>query len=123
MVVPATVGGAAASRRDLLTRGLRQTGQESRSIGRRATPSVTGMNISTRAGVNWAKWFRQVHRWLAVVFTVSIVVTTVALLPDEPLIWVSYVPLLPLACLLLTGLYMFAQPYVIRRRRAGRRAA
>ena len=30
----------------------------------------TGMNISTRASVNWTKWFRQVHRWLAVVFTV-----------------------------------------------------
>jgi hypothetical protein len=70
------------------------------------------MNISTRKSVNWTKWFRQVHRWLAVVFTVSIVVTTVALLQDEPLIWVSYVPLLPLAFLLVTGLYMFAQPYV-----------
>ena len=80
------------------------------------------MNISTRKSVNWTKWFRQVHRWLAVVFTVSIVVTTVALLQEEPLIWVSYVPLLPLAFLLVTGLYMFAQPYVVRRR-AGRRAA
>jgi hypothetical protein len=80
------------------------------------------MNISTRKSVNWTKWFRQVHRWLAVVFTVSIVVTTVALLQDDPLIWVSYVPLLPLAFLLFTGLYMLAQPYVVRRR-ARRRAA
>jgi hypothetical protein len=80
------------------------------------------MNTTTHARVNRARWFRQVHRWLAVVFTVSIVVTSVALLQDEPLIWVSYVPLLPLALLLVTGLYMFAQPYVLRRR-AGRRAA
>jgi hypothetical protein len=80
------------------------------------------MNNTTRASVNRARWFRRVHRWLAVVFTVSIVVTTVALLQDEPLIWVSYVPLLPLALLLFTGLYLFAQPYVSGRR-AGRRAA
>lgn len=79
------------------------------------------MNM-TQATVSRNKWFRQIHRWLAIVFTVSIVVTTVALLQDEPLIWVSYVPLLPLLFLLLTGLYLFAQPYVTRRR-AGRRAA
>ena len=76
------------------------------------------MNNTTRASVNRARWFRRVHRWLAVAFTVSIV----ALLQDEPLIWVSYVPLLPLALLLFTGLYLFAQPYVSGRR-AGRRAA
>jgi hypothetical protein len=79
------------------------------------------MNNTTRASVNWTRWFRRVHRWLAIVFTVSIVVTTVALLQDEPLIWVSYVPLLPLALLLITGLYMLAQPYVSGRR-TGRRA-
>ena len=74
------------------------------------------MNNTTRASVNRARWFRRVHRWMAVVFTVSILVTTVALLQKDPLIWVSYVPLFPLALLLLTGLYMFAQPYVSRRR-------
>jgi hypothetical protein len=35
---------------------------------------------------------------------------------------VSYVPLLPLALLLFTGLYLFALPYTSRWR-AGRRAA
>jgi hypothetical protein len=80
------------------------------------------MNNTTRASVNRARWFRRIHRWLAVAFTVSIVVTTAALLQDEPLIWVSYVPLLPLALLLFTGLYLFAQPYVSGRR-TGRRAA
>lgn len=50
-------------------------------------------------------------------FVVSIVVTAVALAQEEPLIWVSYVPLLPLAVLLLTGMYLFSLPYRGRRRR------
>ena len=74
----------------------------------------------TQASINRNKWFRQIHRWLAIVFTVSIVITTVALLQDEPLIWVSYVPLLPLAFLLFTGLYLFALPYLGVRRGARR---
>jgi hypothetical protein len=32
--------------------------------------------------------------------------------------WVTYSPLLPLALLLFTGLYMFVLPYVSRRRSA-----
>ena len=55
------------------------------------------------------------------VFTVSIVVVTVALMQDEPLVWVSYVPLFPLAILLLTGLYLFTLPHA-RRWRLGRGA-
>lgn len=34
--------------------------------------------------------------------------------------WVAYLPLFPLALLLLTGLYLFALPYTARRRRAVR---
>ena len=34
--------------------------------------------------------------------------------------WVTYSPLLPLAFLLLTGLYMFVLPYAARRRNARR---
>jgi hypothetical protein len=72
--------------------------------------------------MNWNRSLRQVHRWTSIVFTASIVVTTVALLQEEPLVWVSYVPLFPLALLLLTGLYLFALPYA-QRWRLGRRAA
>ncbi len=61
-------------------------------------------------------WFRQAHRFLAVFFTATVVITTVALSLPEPIIWVSYVPLLPLALLLLSGLYLFALPYRTRRR-------
>jgi hypothetical protein len=57
------------------------------------------MNRSTR--------IRQTHRWLAITFTATVIVTFLALLPREPIVWVSYVPLFPLALLMLTGLYLF----------------
>jgi hypothetical protein len=55
---------------------------------------------------------RQIHRWTSIVFAVSIIVTIIALMQKEPIVWVSYVPLFPLAVLLLTGLYLFALPYI-----------
>jgi len=72
--------------------------------------------------MNWNRWVRQIHRWLAIAFTVTIIVTTVALAQEEPVVWVSYVPLLPLALLLITGLNMFVLPYATKWRN-GRRTA
>jgi hypothetical protein len=66
--------------------------------------------------MNWNRSLRQIHRWTSMVFTVSIVAVTVALMQDEPLVWVSYVPLFPLVILLLTGLYLFTLPLANRRR-------
>ncbi|ADU07654.1 MULTISPECIES: hypothetical protein [Micromonospora] len=63
---------------------------------------------------------RQLHRWFSVVFTVTVVITFVALAQKDPIVWVSYVPLLPLALLLISGLYLFALPYLRRRRTAAR---
>ncbi|MEU8609702.1 hypothetical protein AB0C29_17040 [Actinoplanes sp. NPDC048791] len=62
------------------------------------------------------KWIRQFHRWLAIAFTVTVIVTFVALAQEDPVVWVSYVPLLPLALLLFSGLYLFALPYLTKRR-------
>jgi len=72
--------------------------------------------------VNWNHWVRQIHRWLAIVFTVSVIVTFVALKQEKPLVWVSYVPLFPLALLAVTGLYLFVLPYAAKWR-SGRRDA
>ena len=72
--------------------------------------------------MNWNHWVRQTHRWLAIVFTVSVIVTFVALKQEKPLVWVSYVPLFPLALLAVTGLYLFALPYAAKWR-SGRRDA
>ena len=81
-----------------------------------------GVPLAEEVVVNGNTWVRQVHRWLAVAFTVTVIVTFVALAQEEPVVWVSYVPLLPLALLLFTGLYLFALPYAAKWRR-GRRAA
>jgi hypothetical protein len=61
---------------------------------------------------------RQSHRWLSIVFTVTVVANFVArgMGQKEPAAWVTYAPLLPLALLLFSGLYLFALPYVTRRR-------
>jgi hypothetical protein len=67
--------------------------------------------------LNWSYWVRQTHRWVSIAFTVSVIVTFVVLSQENPVVWVSYVPLLPLAFLLFTGLYLFALPYATKWRR------
>jgi hypothetical protein len=64
--------------------------------------------------LTWNSWVRQIHRWLSIAFTVTVILTFAALGLEEPVVWVSYVPLLPLALLLFTGLYLFVLPYTIR---------
>ena len=66
------------------------------------------------------KWIRQFHRWVAVFFTVTVIATVVALAQEEPVVWVSYTPLLPLGLLFFSGAYLFALPYLTRRREAVR---
>ena len=61
--------------------------------------------------MSWNKRIRQVHRWLSIAFTATVVATFIALAQEDPVVWVSYLPLLPLALLLVTGLYLFALPY------------
>lgn len=69
--------------------------------------------------MNWNKWIRQFHRWVAIFFTLTVIVTFIALAQENPVVWISYVPLFPLALLLITGLYLFALPYLPKRRGAG----
>jgi hypothetical protein len=66
--------------------------------------------------MNWNTWIRQAHRWLSVVFTLTVVANFAAMSQGQPPDWVTYSPLLPLALLLFTGLYMFVLPYAARRR-------
>jgi membrane protein CcdC involved in cytochrome C biogenesis len=64
--------------------------------------------------MNWNSLIRQTHRWLSVAFTLAVIVTTIVLAQKNPPVWVSYLALPPLFLLLLTGLYLFVLPYVIR---------
>lgn len=61
-------------------------------------------------------WVRQFHRWVSVFFVMSVIATTIAMSQKEPMVWVSYVPLLPLALLTFTGMFMFVRPYLPKRR-------
>ncbi len=61
--------------------------------------------------MNWNKWIRQIHRWLSIAFTVAVIVNTVAVARGRYAGWVGFLALLPLALLLLTGLYLFMLPY------------
>jgi ABC-type polysaccharide/polyol phosphate export permease len=62
-----------------------------------------------------SKWIRQFHRWGSIIFTLVVIAIFAALeLGKEPAQWVYYLPLLPLALLLITGLYLFALPYAVR---------
>ena len=68
--------------------------------------------------MNWSKWIRQFHRWVSIAFTLTVIANIVALSTGEgqPPDWITYSPLLPLALLLLTGLYLFTLPYLLKRR-------
>lgn len=72
--------------------------------------------------MNWNKRVRQIHRGLAIAFTVTVIATVFALAREEPVVWVSYLPLFPLALLLFSGLNLFAMPYTTKWR-SGRRTA
>ncbi len=73
--------------------------------------------------MNWSHWIRQAHRWVSIAFTLTVVANFVALAithGQQPPALVTYSPLLPLALLLFTGLYLFVLPYATRRRSARR---
>lgn len=64
-------------------------------------------------------WIRQFHRWMAAIFTLAVIANVVVnfvLKGQEQLaLYVGTATLIPLGLLMLTGLYMFALPYVSRR--------
>ena len=67
--------------------------------------------------MNWNHWIRQTHRWLSILFTVTVIANFVQLgMGVKDPNWVTYSPLVPLSLLLFTGLYMFVLPYVAKRR-------
>ena len=63
-----------------------------------------------------SKFIRQFHRWVSALFVVTVIATTIALAQKQPVMWMSYAPLLPLALLAITGIYLFALPYLSKRR-------
>lgn len=62
-------------------------------------------------------WIRQGHRWLGILLTLTILANFLVMAFGTPPPAIVYAPLAPLALLLVSGLYMFFQPY---RRKADR---
>ena len=72
--------------------------------------------------MNWSNWIRQTHRWLSILFTVTVLANFAAMTRGQPPAWVTYSPLFPLALLFFSGLYLFVLPYAAKRR-TGRRTS
>jgi hypothetical protein len=65
--------------------------------------------------LNWNTWVRQIHRGLSIAFTVTVIVNIVAVRQEEAMrLKLAFLPLLPLALLLFTGLYLFVLPYATK---------
>ncbi|MDH5835249.1 hypothetical protein [Luteimonas kalidii] len=62
-----------------------------------------------------SRGIRQLHRWVSMLFVLTVVANFVAMVFGPPPPWITYAPLPPLALQLLSGLYLFVVPY-----RAGR---
>jgi hypothetical protein len=62
--------------------------------------------------MNWNRLMRQSHRWLAIIFTLTVIANFVAFGVGQAIPWLYYAPLPPLFLMMITGLYMFALPYV-----------
>jgi len=67
--------------------------------------------------MNWNAWIRQIHRWVSIIFLTVVIAIFIAVgVGTKPANWVFLSPLVPLALLALTGLYLFVLPYAAKRR-------
>ena len=70
-----------------------------------------------------SQWLRRFHRWVSIAFTAGVLGYIVVMSLGEPPAWLGLFALVPLILLLVSGLYLFALPYVRRWRGGGREAA
>ena len=61
-------------------------------------------------------WVRQIHRWLSLAFTATVIANIAALVMKSQAVWIGLLAFVPLIPLLGTGLYLFALPYLGRRK-------
>ncbi|WAC63646.1 hypothetical protein OVA13_02310 [Pseudoxanthomonas sp. SL93] len=70
--------------------------------------------------MNGSKWIRQFHRWLSIAFTLAVIANLLVMGREKIALYVGLFTLLPLALLLITGLYLFALPYLGKARSGAR---
>lgn len=63
-----------------------------------------------------SKFIRKFHRWVAIAFTLGVIVNmiVIATAEGEPAFWVYLLALIPLFLLLFSGLYLFVLPYAAK---------
>lgn len=66
--------------------------------------------------MNFNQWIRRFHRWTSIAFTATVIANFATMSKGQPPTWITYSPLLPLFLLLFSGLYLFALPYLGKRR-------
>lgn len=66
------------------------------------------------------KWIRQFHRWVSIAFTLGVIINTLVIFggDGEPPYALYFLALIPLFLLLISGLYLFALPYLAKKRAA-----
>jgi hypothetical protein len=69
--------------------------------------------------IHVSKFIRPFHRWTSLAF-MAVVVAIFAMLGlgQQVAQWIYYLPLAPLFLLMITGAWMFFQPYVAKTRRS-----
>lgn len=69
--------------------------------------------------MNWNHWIRRFHRWTSIVFTLFVLANLLAMgrVSEETGTVIGLATLLPLMLLLVSGLYLFALPYVAKWRK------
>ncbi len=64
--------------------------------------------------MNLSNWIRKAHRGLSITFTLFVVaniILNIVSAPEQLGFWVGILTLIPLALLMLSGLYLFVLPY------------
>lgn len=64
--------------------------------------------------MNLNPWIRKSHRWISIIFTLTVAANFVALGLGHTIMWLTYLPLAPLFYMMISGLYLFALPYISR---------
>ena len=72
--------------------------------------------------MTFPRLIRDTHRWLGMSLIVLTIANIIAIGTGNAMDWLTYLPLLPLILLMLSGLYMFVLPYLAKNRRTGEQA-
>ena len=64
--------------------------------------------------MKWNKWIRVTHRWLSIAFTAGVIINFIAVLKGKYTNAIGLMAGIPLVLSFITGLYLFALPYVAK---------